>query len=1193
MTGSPSPSFIAPSASGTGRGLRLTALVFAAFFAGHAIAWWFLGAGGPGAPSPQYQETVRVFYRALASLEVGLLDEARDGFAEAAALAPDEPAIQANLAVAEVGMGNDAGATAALTAAATLAPESAEVAYLQGQLASFAGRTDEATTHYRRAAELDADHLRARFALAQELERSGDAAVLTEARAWLEEVLAGRPDNLALLLERVRWAAVADDAPVLADSLARLRAVSDAWPPLAITQIDALAAAAGAGDLARAATFAQLLRNVLVRTATFREDLALVSVSAEQIAEPLDRFLTLPSPSQDASPPDRSLAYVREPIADAAAVAPAGAVAVTIMPAADDRAATIFVADGGAVRPIGPGADGAAGPFDFPGGATTTPPAADGLLPLDWDSDYRMDLALAGVDGLRVLVQGDDGTFAEMTPPAADDATDAPAAGADLTLHGVWAADVEMDGDLDIVVGPESASPWVARNNADGTWRTVRPFPEMPGLRGFVWGDLDFDGDPDAVLLDAEGGIHPMENLQAGRFASWPAPDPSEAAVAIALGDLDADGRLDLVSLDVSGSVRRSSVVADRWDTWNRDAVVTWGGFPDASAAGSYRLLLADLDNNGALDLAGSGAAGTQVWLADERSTLDPDPVAGIDGVEVFAAGDLNDDGWIDFVGLDSGAPVRLLGQGSAGYGWHEIFPRANVAAGDQRINSFGVGGEMEARAGLLVQKQVMTGGPVHFGLGTRPQIDVARVVWPNGVMQADFELAARDVFVAEQRLKGSCPWLFAYDGEQIRFVTDFLWRSPLGMRINAQDTAGVSQTEDWVLVRGDQLAARDGQYDLRITAELWESHFIDHVSLVVVDHPPATELHVDERFARNPAPLRPFVTGVSHPVARAVDDKGVEVTALVRKRDNDYVATFERGWHQGITRDHYLEVELDTTAGPLPSGGDVYLLAYGWLYPTDSSINVAVGQSTLSPPRGVRVEGQESDGSWTVMHEDMGFPAGKLKTMVIPLLRRADGTIPTRLRLHTNLEIYFDRIAHAAAATEAGSTTPLLANVADLRYRGYNVTEFVGPRRIELPRYELANIRPIWRDLAGFHTRFGDIRELLTDVDDRYAILNAGDELRLRFDAPPEPPAGWRRDFILIGDGWVKDGDFNTAHAKTVGPLPTHETPDYPREPYPTLEDDPVYQRYPKDWLNYHTRWVSPDHYLRGLRRLDRRPVK
>ncbi len=104
--------------------------------------------------------------------------------------------------------------------------------------------------------------------------------------------------------------------------------------------------------------------------------------------------------------------------------------------------------------------------------------------------------------------------------------------------------------------------------------------------------------------------------------------------------------------------------------------------------------------------------------------------------------------------------------------------------------------------------------------------------------MQADFDRKADQSVVAEQRLKGSCPWVFTYDGTGMRFVTDFLWRSPLGLRINAQDTAGVTQTEDWVKIRGDQLVARDGAYDVRITAELWETHFVDHVSLLVVDHP-------------------------------------------------------------------------------------------------------------------------------------------------------------------------------------------------------------------------------------------------------------------------------------------------------------------------------------------------------------------
>ena len=68
----------------------------------------------------------------------------------------------------------------------------------------------------------------------------------------------------------------------------------------------------------------------------------------------------------------------------------------------------------------------------------------------------------------------------------------------------------------------------------------------------------------------------------------------------------------------------------------------------------------------------------------------------------------------------------------------------------------------------------------------------------------------------------------------------------------------------------------------------------------------------------------------------------------------------------------------------------------------------------------------------------------------------------------------------------------------------------------------------------------------MLERVDDRYVIANAGDELALRFPAPPPPPSGWVRDFVMIGDGWNKDGDYNTAFSKTVLPLPSHDQTSY-----------------------------------------------
>src|SRR5262249_29041822 len=255
-----------------------------------------------------------------------------------------------------------------------------------------------------------------------------------------------------------------------------------------------------------------------------------------------------------------------------------------------------------------------------------------------------------------------------------------------------------------------------------------------------------------------------------------------------------------------------------------------------------------------------------------------------------------------DLAGLSNdGRPARQLGRGSKGYHWQVFRPRGARTFGDGRINSFGIGGAVQGPARLPLPKQLIARPIPPLGLGETRKSDVARVVWPNGPMQAEFDAKADQELVAEQRLKGSCPFLFAFDGAGVRFVTDFIWRSPLGLRINAQDTAGSGQTEDWVKIRADQLAPKDGYYDIRITAELWETHYFDHVSLMVVDHPAGTEVFVDERFARQPPPLAVHPTGPLYPVAYARDDQGRDVLLDVAARDGRFLDGFGRGAYQGI----------------------------------------------------------------------------------------------------------------------------------------------------------------------------------------------------------------------------------------------------------------------------------------------------
>ena len=1120
--------------------------------------------GLPQPGSDDYRDTVRAFYRGVAAVEVGLLGDARIQFEEAARLSPAEPAIAANLAVAHVGFGDDEAAVAQLEVAHALAPDSTEIVFLQGQLAGFRGQFDDAVAYYRRAVELGVDNVKARFALAQELAQSEDDASLLEAQQLFEQILDRHPENLAVLVVHARLASTRGDSAAAMDTVDRLRGLSGGWPSIAQDQFNALSTAVSTGELDRARTLATLLRNVLVRVTAFLESQAVVSVSAELVVEPLRMFLRLPSPSPTAAPLDDTLVY--NTVEPAGETGSAVLTTTSILLSNDAASPVVMTADERGITRVDTSES-----VLFPWGAVAANDAI-ALRAFDWNSDFRTDLAVTGGGEVGLFEQTEAGTF-NAVPIVSENGNSLVLAEA----RSLWVADFEMDGDLDVLLGTVGSSAELLQNNADGTWEVLNLFPDVDQVVGFVWGDLDRDGDPDAALLDAAGQVSFFANRQAGQFTRRMSLEMPDAVAGMAIGDLDADGRLDLVTLDASGSIASSVWEEQGWQT---TVVTTWDALSADGRPGSSRLFLADLDNNGALDVVASGLARGQVWLSDERSRLQP--LAEELQADIFDVVDLNGDGWLDFVGVVDEVPVQVLGQGSAGYQWQEIRPRAQLAAGDQRINSFGVGGEIQVRSGLLVQRQVLTGAPLHFGLGTYPSVDVTRIVWPNGVMQADFDFAAGQVVVAEQRLKGSCPWLFSYDGTQMRFVTDFLWRSPLGLRINAQDTAGISQTEDRVLVRGDQLVARDGEYDLRITAELWETHFFDSVSLMVVDHPIETEVYVDERFARDPVSLDAYVMGPSTPVAEAWDDRGMDVTNLVAERDGHYLASVERGRYQGVTQTHDVEFDL----GASVTGHEaIYLLAHGWVYPTDSSINLAIGQGNHPAPMGIMLEAKDQSGTWQLVHPDLGFPAGKNKTIVVEVTRLPDGSLPRHFRFRTNLEVYWDWIGYGPQLEENESESIRLEPVlATLRYRGFSETDFHGSRKLEIPRYEIANTRARWRDLVGFHTRFGDVGELLADVDDRYVIMNAGDELRLRFAAPEPPAEGWTRDYIFVGDGWIKDGDYNTTHSKTVGPLPSHSDTDYPSEASAELETDPVYLRHSEDWTTYHTRYVSPSQFVKGL---------
>ena len=84
----------------------------------------------------------------------------------------------------------------------------------------------------------------------------------------------------------------------------------------------------------------------------------------------------------------------------------------------------------------------------FPGGPAALPPGQDGIVGLDFNDDFKMDLAFAGAGGLALFRQDNAGAFTDVTAHMA-----LPEAVTDAPYTGVWTADIDMEGDLDLVLG--------------------------------------------------------------------------------------------------------------------------------------------------------------------------------------------------------------------------------------------------------------------------------------------------------------------------------------------------------------------------------------------------------------------------------------------------------------------------------------------------------------------------------------------------------------------------------------------------------------------------------------------------------------------------------------------------------------------------------------------------------------------
>lgn len=1086
----------------------------------------------PDRSSEAYAAAIRSFYVGLAAMQAADDVRAKKELENAVRLAGGEPGAWANLGILQMRQRDLDAAYRSLERAKNLAPDNGQIYSNLAVLETQRGNFEQVKLNLKRAIEVDPANVKARFALASEFEREGNDA---EALADYEKLLQVKPDNLAVILEIVRLSAKQNEGQKLRTTFARIAQPEASWEKEIAEQYESLKTSVEEGNTREVAQKTAFFRNVLLRLPEFRDAIEEVKYSSTITGEPVPRPLKLPVPDFSPAAADENLEFTAEKISDENVLF-----------------SKAFFRDGDSAPEIV-----SATKTEIRIGETFLPISnARDFQAIDIDYNFKNDLAVASEAGLRFF----NDAFVNVTPQ-----TKLSGEVLQAKARKIFVFDIEIDGDLDLILTAENRAPIVLQNNADGSFKGLKKFAEVKDPDDFVSADFDEDGDMDAVFLENDGTIKIFSNERGGQFVIRKSPVES-AVSAIAVADSNGDGKLDLNLLQVDGVLLRATDKNDGKD-WETSEILRSG------ISGARTLLIQDFDNNGANDFL----IANRLWLT-EKSGRVVNTAAQIGG-EISSAADLNGDGRLDLTGVDADRkPARFINQSTKNYAWLIIRPRSAKAEGDQRVNSFGIGGEMEIRSGLLAQKRPISSPQVHFGLGEQTTTDLLRVIWGNGFIQAEFDLEKDQQILVKQRLTGSCPHLFAWNGKEFKLVKDAApLGTSLGLKVTDKDVLPVTQTEEWYKIPGEQLVPRDGFYELRITDELWESYYVDHYSLLVVDHPNETEVYANELYPI-PVPLKLHTTGKLRHFAQVTDDKGKDVANLVAELDEIHLDTFDDGRYQGVAKDHFVELEL-------PDGVDdreqINIIADGWLHPTDTSLNVAISQSSHERPKSVSLDVLDESGSWRTVKDDFGVPAGKLKTIVIELPM---GT--RRCRLRTNMEIFWDRLAWATAKSDAANTTNRIElSSADLRFRGFSVIEKKDDSSPEMPDYNrIATTIERWRSIEGYYTRHGDILELLTRVDDRYAIVSAGDEMILKFSELPPAKVGFKRDFVLIGDGWIKEGDYNNLFSKTILPLPTRVNNDYSRRPT-VLEDDPVYRKNKADWVRFHTRYVAPDSFRNAMR--------
>lgn len=722
--------------------------------------------------------------------------------------------------------------------------------------------------------------------------------------------------------------------------------------------------------------------------------------------------------------------------------------------------------------------------------------------------------------------------------------------------------DFDQDADLDLVVIVDGSLK-LLMNRGNNTFLDASQWLYLPSDLGTLVDvqlvDWNRDLYMDLLVQSSDGKIGLLDNERHGAFRYRPLDMPlGSDRVGFTVGELDGNASWDLISN--AGANCRIQFTETK--AWGR---VQWlGKAPGVeSNVGSLQIegewigpwQLGDFDNNTTQDLLlwkdgqlhyhPTKWQGTSLAQGAQRLTTEPGKtsVAPSSRPQKGERYDFDSDGDLDVLLLVEGKVELIRNDGGNQNPWISVVP---LGRGDNasRTNHLGVGSLMEARIGPHYFAETVTRPSVHIGLGSYERPNLARIIWTNGIPQTLLLPPGRQTVEMLCILKGSCPFVYTWDGKQWQFLSDCLWAAPIGLQA---PSGGLVPTRHWEYLRlsPESLVPHDGTYRVMLTEELWEVAYFDHVRLFTVDHPADIEVHINDKVG--PPEIvqhRLYQVGEKTSPISAVDQNGNDVLPLVLEQDNRFVKSFSRRFTQGYVEPHDLILDF----GSMNLANQTLFLT-GWIQPTDTSINVMLQQNPDLPgPQFPAMFVIGSDGQWQPASRPMGFPGGKTKTMAIPL-RELFPTSDQRLKITSSAEIYWDQ-AYIADNTEQHSLQQHEAKLAEARsfYRGTS-------RRLPLAEngpenFDASDVatESVWPPVGGSMTPYGNVLGLLTVSDNRLVTLGTGDAVELRFEVPTTPiPAGYRRTFLLYTVGYDKDSDLHTFEGQRIEPLPTAEMTSYP----------------------------------------------